>query len=55
MPAHFDKTIPRKCGHGTCTRTATGVLYNTRNEEIGPRCTPHGENDAKRMNEEDQI
>ena len=53
MPAHFDKTMPEQCRTaGGCTRTATGILYNTRNEVIGPRCTRHGEADAKRMNEE---
>lgn len=52
MPAHFDKTIPQVCGHGLCTAISTGVLYNERNEVIGPRCARHGEGEAKRMNEE---
>lgn len=52
MPAHFDKTTPTVCYHGLCKALATGILYNTRNEVIGPRCTRHGEADAKRLNQE---
>lgn len=52
MPAHFDKNAPAICRHDGCYMKATGVLYNERNEAIGPRCTKHGEGQAKRMNEE---